>query len=358
MAFFVTPVTILTGFLGAGKTTLVNRFLKEVHGKRFVVIENEFGEVSIDDDLVYQDAVETVVQLANGCLCCRVRGDLARALGDLAVRREAGELQFDHVLIETSGVADPGPVIQTFLAETAILTRYALDGVVTLVDAVNIHKILEETNEAVAQIALADRILLTKTDLIDAPARAEAERVVRELNSIAQLGAVDLVTAGWGEIFSGLLEIRGYEFNRVVFDGSSALAVPKMQSGFVATPATHTSGVSAIAFRTGRLLDAQRIQEAFATIRNTFGDGIWRMKGILAVANYPKRIVVQGVQDFLQVNDGLVWRPFETRETKLIVIGARLDREFILGTFAACELNDLSALPPRARQRLQRQQLG
>jgi G3E family GTPase len=357
MAFFVTPVTILTGFLGAGKTTLVNRFLKEAHGKRFVVIENEFGEVSIDDDLVYHDAVETVVQLANGCLCCRVRGDLARALGELATRRDVGELHFDHVLIETSGVADPGPIIQTFLAETAILTRYALDGVVTLVDAANIQKILGETNEAVAQIALADRILLTKTDRLDSLTRVGAERAVRELNSMAQLGAVDLVNAGWGEIFSGLLDIRGYEFNRVVFDGSFALATPKAKSGFAATP-IHTSGVSAIAYRTGSPLEARRIQEAFATIRNKFGDRIWRMKGILAVANYPKRIVVQGVQDFLQVNDGLVWRPCETRETKLVVIGARLDREFILSTFEACELSDLSTLSSCALEPLPRRKLG
>ncbi len=181
---------------------------------------------------------------------------------------------------------------------------------------------------------------------------------MRELNGIAQLGAVDLVSAGWGEIFSGLLDIRGYEFNRVVFDGSSAFAMPKVQSGFAATPAIHTSGVSAIAFRTGSPLDARRIQKAFATIRNRFGDRIWRMKGILAVANYPKRIVVQGVQDFLQVNDGLVWRPFETRETKLVVIGARLDREFILRTFEASELSDLSTLTPRAPERLQRQKRG
>jgi len=344
MAYFVTPVTILTGFLGSGKTTLLNRFLKEAGGKRFAVIENEFGEVAIDDDLVYRDAAETIVQLANGCLCCRVRGDLARALGDLAARRDAGELSFDHVLIETSGMADPRPVIQTFLAETALLTHYALDGVVAVVDAVNVDKVLSETAEAVAQIALADRILLTKTDMVDDRRRNEAEAAVQAINGLAPLTALDLNSLQCEGALAELLDVRGYELNRV------ALA----DAPLGATPATHTHDVSAIAYRTEHPLDARRIQEAFAILRATFGDRIWRMKGILAVAGYPKRIVVQGVQEFLAVNEGLVWRPFERRETKLVVIGPGLDQAAVLRALAACELPDQAVAPGNLSQERER----
>lgn len=337
MAYFVTPVTILTGFLGSGKTTLLNRFLKEAGDKRFAVIENEFGEVSIDDDLVYRDVAETIVQLANGCLCCRVRGDLARALGDLAARRDAGELSFDHVLIETSGMADPRPVIQTFLAETALLTHYALDGVVAVVDAVNVHKILGEAAEAVAQIALADRVLLTKTDIVDDRRRQEAEQAVKAINGLAPLTALDLNSVQCEATLAELLDVRGYELNRVTLADHPLGA--RLQRSALA-PAIHTRDVSAVAYRTVRPLDARKIQEAFAKLRDAFGDRIWRMKGILAIAGYPKRIVVQGVQEFLAVNDGLVWRPFEQRETKLVVIGPGLEKEGILRVLADCELPD------------------
>ncbi len=333
MAYFVTPVTILAGFLGSGKTTLVNRFLREAHGKRFAVIENEFGEVSIDDDLVYRDTAEVVVQLTNGCVCCRVRGDLARGLEQLALRRALGELTFDHVLIETSGLADPSPIIQTFMAETTLLTRYALDGVVTLVDCLNLPRTLVSANEALAQIALADRILLTKADRVDAVSREAVEQRVRGINGVARLHALDLTAAPWDEIFARLLDIRGYEFDRVAFDIDPA-ASPR-RSRFSAEPvaANHTPAVVCVSFRTSRSLDPIGVQAAFATLRRTFGDRIWRMKGILSVAGHPKRIVVQGVHDFLQVNTGSVWRPFEERETKLVVIGPGLDRNVVLDAF-------------------------
>ena len=155
MARITTPVTVVTGFLGAGKTTLINRILRERHGERLAVIENEFGAVGVDAQFLVTDNDEAVIQLANGCLCCTVRGDLARALDQLATQCDAGAFTFDRVLIETTGVADPGPIIQTFLAETAILTRFHLDGVVTLVDAV--HGLADLTRiENRAQMAYAD----------------------------------------------------------------------------------------------------------------------------------------------------------------------------------------------------------
>jgi G3E family GTPase len=332
MTYFVTPVTIVTGFLGAGKTTLINRILKENHGKRFVVIENEFCAVSVDDELVYRDAVETLVQLTNGCVCCQVRGDLARALGDLAARRDAGTLTFDHVLIETSGIADPGPVIRTFLAETLLLTRYALDGVVTIVDATDIGRMLVETPESLSQIALADRILISKSEMVDEVRRREVEETVRGINGGARIQAVDLVAGALHDVFSEILDVRGYEFQRVEF--GSAFSMPL----FTASPVAHAAGISAIAFRTSCPLDPQGIQAAFALITRRFDERIWRIKGILALADYPRRVVVQGVRNLLQVSDGFVWRPYEKRETKLVVIGIELDSQEIVKAFEGCRV--------------------
>ena len=333
MAFFVTPVTILTGFLGSGKTTLLNRFLKEAHGKRFVVIENEFGEVSVDDILVYEEAVETVVQLVNGCICCKVRGDLARALGDLAQRRIKGEIEFDHVLIETSGLADPGPVIQTFLAETALLAHYVLDGVVTLADGVNIGRSLNNADEATAQLALADRVFITKEDLLNKEQLQNAKLLVRRINETTSISVVDLVSAGWDEVFRTLLEIRGYEFDRVSFENISAAQVTSDHHD----NASHTCDVSTVGFRTSNALDPGMIQKAFAVIKEDMGDRIWRMKGVLSIDKHPKRVVVQGVGELLQVNEGRIWRPFEPRETHFIVIGKSLNEKLILDVLKQAE---------------------
>ncbi|MEP7259712.1 MAG: GTP-binding protein, partial [Usitatibacter sp.] len=161
------PVTILTGFLGAGKTTLLNRILTEQHGEKIAVIENEFGESSIDNEILVRDKQEQIVEMNNGCVCCTVRGDLVRILGELGKKRKAGTLQFDRVIIETTGLANPGPVAQTFFMDEGIHDQYLLDAVVTVVDAVHAQKQLDEHDEARRQIGFADRILLSKTDLVD-----------------------------------------------------------------------------------------------------------------------------------------------------------------------------------------------
>jgi len=188
------PVTVLTGFLGAGKTTLVNRLLREAHGRRFAVIENEYGAVNVDADLLVNGGGETIVQLTNGCVCCTVRGDLADALERLAARRTAGEIAFDHVLIEPTGLADPGPIVRTFMAGTALQASYFLDGVVTLFDGLNGLRSLGESVEAQAQLAYADRVLVTKTDLLDGAAAVEA--------LVAKVGAANSVAVVAGSICS------------------------------------------------------------------------------------------------------------------------------------------------------------
>ncbi|MGD9864600.1 MAG: GTP-binding protein, partial [Pseudodonghicola sp.] len=295
MSIFVTPITILAGFLGAGKTTLLNRFLGEHHGKRFVVIENEFGEVAVDGDLVLQHAVETVVQLDNGCLCCTVRGDLAGALGDLAARKARGEIAFDHVLIECSGLADPGPVIQTFLAETELLAHFALDGILTLADARSLPEALAQSVEATAQIALADRVLLSKADLVTPEVLAARRALIGGINVGAPVIALDIPAADWGTLFEALLEIRGYEMDRLPESPAPVAA---------AGQGHHTHGISSVGFTAGTGFDMARLQTAFAAIKQRHGDRIWRLKGVLDIAGMRKRVVVQGVQEFLQVNEG------------------------------------------------------
>src|SRR3982751_6767443 len=204
------PVTILTGFLGAGKTTLLNRILNEQHGERIAVIENEFGETGVDNEILVKDKQEQIVEMNNGCICCTVRGDLVRILGDLGKKRRRGELKFDRVIIETTGLANPGPVAQTFFMDEAIHDQYLLDAVVTVVDAKHADKQLDEHDEARRQVGFADRILITKTDLVDDDARVDAlMKRLRQMNPRAQQRKVHMGEAPIAE----LLDIRGFNLD-------------------------------------------------------------------------------------------------------------------------------------------------
>ena len=324
------PVTVLTGFLGSGKTTLINRILKEAHGRRFAVIENEYGEINVDADLLVKDGGETVVQLTNGCVCCTVRGDLANALDDLARRRERGEIAFDHVLIEPTGLADPGPIVRTFMAETELLSKFFLDGVVTLFDAINGERNLAESVEAQAQLGYADRVLITKIDLLrerDPDHEAPLLAAVAAANSVAAITALDVTRAPWDEVFEKLLELRGYQFDRVVFTPLDAQ---------VGAGGEHTPGVGTVSFCSEQPLDGQRLNLALAAINERYGESLWRMKGVLAIEGMRARIVLQGVQGLMQATPSTVWRMFEPRRTRLVLIGRGLDAAFIQGQLQAC----------------------
>lgn len=315
------PVTVLTGFLGSGKTTLINRILGEAHGRRFAVIENEYGDINIDADLLVQDQAETVVQLTNGCVCCTVRGDLANALQDLLARRSAGELRFDHVLIETTGLADPGPIVRTFMAETELLARFHLDGVVTLFDALAGERSLESAVEAAAQLGYADRILMTKSDLLSEEAVANKLSVLKAAWPAAEVSAIRLPDAPWGEVFERLLDIRGYQFDRVVFTREPRAA-------------QHTGSVNSVSFAADDWLDGERFNAALAAVHARYGEDLWRIKGVLAIEGMRNRIVVQGVQGLIQANASTVWRPFEPRRSQLVLIGRALDANWVLQQFA------------------------
>ncbi len=338
------PVTIVTGFLGSGKTTLVNRLLAEAHGERVAVIENEFGEVGVDAEFLAHSGAETIIQLANGCLCCTVRGDLARALQELVEQADARQVAFDRVLIETTGLADPGPVIQTFLAETAIESRFHLDGVVALVDAEHSPGQMERL-EFRAQIAYADRLLLTKADRVTVEARSRIEDCLAVLNPRAPVVACDLHRVAAATLTGHLFDTRGFASDYVPPDeirralqGLSLLS-PKDSRLHPIGTARHTLDVVSCVFASETPLDLGRLNQAIDALIARFGDRLWRCKGVVHAEHHRGRLVVQGVQGLVQISAGTLWRPFEPRRTVLVFIGRQLESEPILQLLRACEID-------------------
>src|SRR6266404_5390069 len=238
------PVTILTGFLGSGKTTLLNRILREDHGQRIAVIENEFGEVGVDSDLI-EKSDEQIVQMNNGCICCTVRGDLIRILGDLKNKRDQGALKFDRVVIETTGMADPGPVAQTFFTDDEIGNYYLLDSIITIVDAKHAPQQLDEFHEAQEQVGFADRLLLSKTDLTDeehTKKPVDGQKLEQFLSGMIQVYGPDLLR------YKGILWMKG-NARRVVFQG-----VHMMMGGDLGKPWTKADKKESILVFIGKKL--------------------------------------------------------------------------------------------------------
>ncbi|MGX1855510.1 GTP-binding protein [Streptomyces sp. NBC_01456] len=318
------PVTVLTGFLGSGKTTLLNRILTEQHGLRIAVIENEFGEVGIDDALVL-DAEEEIFEMNNGCICCTVRGDLIRILGALMRRRE----KFDHILIETTGLADPAPVAQTFFMDDEIAAQLRLDAIVTLVDAAHVLQHLDEVkpegveNEAVEQIAFADRIVLNKTDLADGQTVAEVIARVRAINS-----GVRIIPAQHAELdLQQVLDVGAFDLERVLADDPSFLTETEHQ---------HDTTVTSVGIDLPGELNEDRLNRWLGNLLRTKGVDLFRSKGILALAGAPKQYVFQGVHMLLDGEFGRDWRDGEDRRNRLVFIGRNLDRAALERGFTDC----------------------
>jgi G3E family GTPase len=318
------PVTVLTGFLGSGKTTLLNRILTEHHGMRIAVIENEFGEVGIDDALVL-DAEEEIFEMNNGCICCTVRGDLIRILSALMRRRE----KFDHILIETTGLADPAPVAQTFFMDDEIAAQLRLDAIVTLVDAAHALQHLDEVkpegveNEAVEQIAFADRIVLNKTDLADEQTVGQVEARVRGINAPVQILRAQHAKVDLHQV----LDVGAFDLDRVLKDDPAFLTDTEHQ---------HDATVTSVGIDLAGELDEDRLNAWLGDLLRTKGADIFRSKGILAIARAPKQYVFQGVHMLLDGDFGRDWREDETRRNRLVFIGRNLDRAALETGFAAC----------------------
>jgi G3E family GTPase len=324
MADAKVPVTVLTGFLGSGKTTLLNHILTAEHGKRIAVIENEFGEVGIDDALVL-DAEEEIFEMNNGCICCTVRGDLIRILGNLMRRRD----RFDHIIIETTGLADPAPVAQTFFVDDEMSTQLALDAIVCLVDAAHIVQHLDEIraegveNEAVEQIAFADRIIINKVDLVGPEALAEVESRVKAINGLAQV-----VRTTYGEVdLDAVLGIGAFDLSRAL----------ELDPAFlIDTDHQHDQTVTSVGFEIPGVLDGDRLNNWLGKLLRERGTDIFRSKGILAIAGDPNRYVFQGVHMLFDGRSERPWREGEERANRLVFIGRNLDRDELASSLAEC----------------------
>jgi G3E family GTPase len=317
------PVTILTGFLGSGKTTLLNRILKEDHGHRIAVIENEFGEEGIDNDLLLQSSDEQIVEMNNGCICCTVRGDLVRILGDLRARREAGELKFDRVVIETTGLADPGPVAQTFFIDDDIADYFLLDAVITVVDAKHGQKQLDEHTEAQEQVGFADRILMSKVDIASADEQAGLRQRLARINPRAPVKPVQFGNADIADV----LDIRGFNLNAVLEIDPKFLTSDEHE---------HNDAVQSFVFKSNKPFDPLKLEDFLSGLIQVYGQDMLRYKGVLYMKGADRQTVFQGVHMMMGADQGRRWQPGEKPTSKMVFIGRNLPKETFIKGLEQC----------------------
>ncbi len=357
------PATILTGFLGAGKTTLLNRILNEQHGMKIAVIENEFGEENIDNEILVQDSNEQIVEMSNGCVCCTVRGDLIVALGQLAQKRRDGALQFDRVVIETTGLANPGPVAQTFFMDEDVGTSYLLDGVITVIDASNAMQQLDRFQEAQRQVGFADRMLMSKTDLVGDEQVAGLETRLKRINPRAPI-----VRANFGEVpISEILDIRGFNLNeRLEIDPDF---LQEEEHGHECgehcdhdhhghgdhhhghahahghAAGGHTDEIAAFVFRSDRPFNPAQLEEFIGSLIQVYGPRMLRYKGVLWLQGSSRKVIFQGVHQTMGSDLGAPWGEGEARGSKIVFIGQNLPKDvFIAGLEQCLEPNGSAAV--------------
>jgi G3E family GTPase len=348
------PSTILTGFLGAGKTTLLNRILQEDHGLKIAVIENEFGQENIDNEILVQDSREQIVEMNNGCICCTVRGDLIVALANLAQKRDAGEIQFDRVVIETTGLANPGPVAQTFFVDEEVGAHYLLDAVVTVVDARHAMAQLDQHEDAQRQIGFADKILLSKTDLVEPAAVARLVARIKRINPRAPVGTSDFGRAPLAEV----LDLRGFNLNdKLELDpafltadeahdhdhehGHEHVHTEACEHGAGAAPhdhhrAHHSDDIAAFVFKSGRPFDPARLDEFLGGLVQVFGPRMLRYKGVLLMEGADRKVVFQGVHQIMGSDLGAKWGENEPRGSKMVFIGKNLPKDVFIRGLEQC----------------------
>jgi G3E family GTPase len=327
------PCTILTGFLGSGKTTLLNHILSANHGKRIAVIENEFGEVGIDDGLVQGGTMaeeENIVEMNNGCICCTVRGDLIAGLKKLVKNAKKKDRPLDGVMIETTGLADPAPVAQTFFADDFVQQTLVLDGILTLVDAKHVTEHLDEEkpegveNEAVEQIAFADRILLNKCDLVDEATLVAVEGRIRAINATVPIKRTTNSEVDMGFI----LGIQAFSLDKIL----------EKEDGFLADEHEHQhdNRVSSVGVDVAGEVDQGKLNEWIGWLLKEKGVDLFRSKGILAVKGMKERFVFQAIHMLFANSKGKPWTEGEEKRSKMIFIGKNLNREELTSGFRAC----------------------
>jgi G3E family GTPase len=354
------PVTVLTGFLGAGKTTLLNRILKEPHGQKIAVIENEFGPEGIDNDLLVADTDEQIVEMNNGCICCTVRGDLVRILGELRNKRDRGEVKFDRVMIETTGMANPGPVAQTFFMDDQVSASYLLDAIITVVDAKHGHATLDAQPEAQNQVGFADRILMSKTDLVASDEiESLRERLVR-MNPRAPIQPVHMGQVPIREV----LDLRGFNLNAILEIDPNFLAAEHPDAAKARHDRAHKhehdhghqhdhdhdhhghdhhhhhhahdDAIKAFVYQSKKPFDAGKLEHYLGALTQVYGQDMLRYKGVLFVDGSPRRMIFQGVHMLMGADVGRPWARDETPSSKMVFIGRNLPKDAIVKGLDAC----------------------
>ena len=352
------PATILTGFLGAGKTTLLKRILSEAHGQKIAVIENEFGEENIDSDILVSDTQEHIVQMSNGCVCCTIREDLRSTLQELAEKRRKGELQFDRVVIETTGLADPGPVAQTFFMDDEVAESYLLDAILTLVDAKHAPEQLNERQEARRQVGFADQIFISKSDLVSAEALDALTHRLKHMNPraphhVAHFGAMDL---------KNVLDLRGFNLNATLdidpdflgqadhdhhhghghghgheghghHDHAHGADCDHPSHAHEAHGGHHhhvDDDVKSFVFKSERPFDPGKLEDFLGAIVNIYGPRMLRYKGVLYMQGSARKVIFQGVHQLMGSDLGPAWAAGEAKISKMVFIGIDLPKDILL----------------------------
>ena len=352
-AMSLIPATILTGFLGSGKTTLLKRVLTEAHGQKIAVIENEFGEENIDNDILVGDTDEQIIQMSNGCICCTIREDLRATLSDLATRKRKGELDFERVVIETTGVADPGPVAQTFFMDDEIAESYLLDAIVTLVDAKHAAQQLNERIEAQRQVGFADQIFISKADLVGA---GELDALRHRLTHMNPRAAQQVVH--FGEVpINQVFDLRGFNLNAKLDIDPDFLKEDEHHHDHDHHDHDHAHGehcdhpshqhahghhhhhdddVKSFVYRADRAFDPAKLEDFLGAIVNIYGPRMLRYKGVLWMKGTERKVIFQGVHQLMGSDLGPAWKEGEARGSKMVFIGLELPRDILTQGLEQC----------------------
>jgi len=338
------PATILTGFLGSGKTTLLKRVLGDAHGQKIAVIENEFGEENIDSDILVSDTTEQIIQMSNGCICCTIREDLRSTLQLLAAKKRKGMLDFDRVVIETTGLADPGPVAQTFFMDDEIAETYMLDSILTLVDAKHGQKQLDDRQEARRQVGFADQIFISKTDLVSPQEAEDLIHRIKHMNPRAPHKAVHFGEVKIDEVF----DLRGFNLNAKLDIDPDFLKEDghghhdhghEHEHGEQCDHPHHhhhDDDVKSFVYRADRPFDPARLEDFLGAVVNIYGPRMLRYKGVMDLKGSDRKVIFQGVHQLMGSDLGPKWAEGEQRRSKMVFIGIDLPKDILIQGLEQC----------------------
>ena len=342
------PVTILTGFLGSGKTTLLKRILTEAHGQKIAVIENEFGEENIDNEILVNDTQENIIQMNNGCICCSIREDLRETLQQLAAKKRKGLLDFERVVIETTGLADPGPVAQTFFMDEEIAEQYLLDSILTLVDAKHAPTQLNDRQEARRQVGFADQIFISKTDLVTPEEVDALTHRIRHMNPRAPQKAVHFGEVAIADVF----DLRGFNLNAKLDIDPDFLKAdephdhdhvhgehcdhPSHAAEGQGHHHHHDDDVKSFVFRSDKAFSPAKLEDFLGAVVNIYGPRMLRYKGVLNMEGTERKVIFQGVHQLMGSDLGPAWAEGETKTSKMVFIGIDLPKDIFVQGLGQC----------------------